>query len=168
MIESSPIKLLVLDVDGVMTAGKVTYTSDGQELKSFNIKDGVGIKRVQQAGIQTAIITGRVSPMVARRATELGIHHVIQGREDKGPALTELLRAKELSAAEVAYMGDDLPDLGALRLAGLATCPNDAVEPVRECADWIAPLPGGAGAVRALADFILQSQDRLSDLIRTF
>ena len=93
---------------------------------------------------------------------------VIQGREDKGSALEELLNAKGLSAAEVAYMGDDLPDLGALHLAGLATCPNDAVEPVRECADWIAPLPGGAGAVRALADFILQSQDRLSDLIRTF
>ena len=101
MSESSPIKLLVLDVDGVMTDGKVTYTSDGQELKSFNIKDGVGIKRVQKAGIQTAIITGRVSPMVARRATELGIHHVIQGREDKLIALKELLRSVAIRIAAI-------------------------------------------------------------------
>ena len=98
----------------------------------------------------------------------MGIATVIQGREDKGLALEELLKVKGLSVSEVAYMGDDLPDLGALRLAGLATCPNDAVEAVRERADWIAPLPGGSGAVRALADFILQSQGRLSDVIRTF
>ena len=78
------------------------------------------------------------------------------------------MKAKGLSASEVAYMGDDLPDLGALRLAGLATCPNDAVEAVRQCAEWIAPLPGGAGAVRALADFILQSQGLLSDVTGTF
>ena len=91
MSQITTIALLVLDVDGVMSDGKVTYTSDGAELKSFNIKDGVGIKRIQKAGVQTAIITGRVSPMVERRATELGIHHLIQGREDKLAALKELL-----------------------------------------------------------------------------
>ena len=87
MSQNTKIILLVLDVDGVMSDGKITYTSDGTELKSFNIKDGVGIKRIQKAGVQTAIITGRISPMVERRAHELGIHHLIQGREDKLSAL---------------------------------------------------------------------------------
>ena len=118
-----------------MTDGKVTYTSDGQELKSFNIKDGVGIKRVQQAGIQTAIITGRVSPMVARRATELGIHHVIQGREDKLTALKELLRSVAIELHEVAYMGDDLPDVDAIAKTGLGACPKNAVSAVVSEAD---------------------------------
>lgn len=119
MSESGTIRLLVMDVDGVMTDGKVTYTSDGNELKSFNIKDGVGIKRVQRAGIQTAIITGRVSPMVARRASELGIHHLVQGREDKLTALKELLTSLQMGLSNVAYIGDDLPDIDAIVSAGL-------------------------------------------------
>ena len=155
MSESSPIKLLVLDVDGVMTDGNVTYTSDGQELKSFNIKDGVGIKRVQQAGIQTAIITGRVSPMVARRATELGIHHVIQGREDKLTALKELLRSLAIELHEVAYMGDDLPDIDAIANTGMGACPKNAVPAVVSKADWVASLNGGEGCVREFCDYLL-------------
>ena len=167
--KAESIKLVALDVDGVMTNGTLFYRAMSEpETKSFNIKDGLGIKLLQRCDIDVAIITGRSSEALERRAAELGIATVIQGREDKSSALEELLRAKELNAAEVAYMGDDLPDLGALRLAGLSTCPNDAVEAVRKCADWIAPLPGGTGAVRALADFILQSQGRLSDVIRTF
>ena len=155
MSESSPIKLLVLDVDGVMTDGKVTYTSDGQELKSFNIKDGVGIKRVQKAGIQTAIITGRVSPMVARRATELGIHHVIQGREDKLIALKELLRSVAIELHEVAYMGDDLTDIDAIANTGMGACPKNAVPAVVSKADWVASLNGGEGCVREFCDYLL-------------
>ena len=155
MSERSPIKLLVLDVDGVMTDGKVTYTSDGQELKSFNIKDGVGIKRVQQAGIQTAIITGRVSPMVARRATELGIHHVIQGREDKLTALKELLRSVAIELHEVAYIGDDLPDVDAIAKTGLCACPKNAVSAVVSEADWVASHNGGEGCVREFCDYLL-------------
>ena len=127
MTDRSNIRLVALDVDGVMTDGRVTYTSDGQEIKSFNIKDGVGIKRLREAGIKTAIITGRSSPMVTRRATELGIDHVIQGREDKLHALKELLREIGGTLADVAYMGDDLPDLAAIAAVGLGACPSDAV-----------------------------------------
>ncbi|MBT5555371.1 MAG: phenylphosphate carboxylase subunit delta, partial [Halieaceae bacterium] len=107
-IQHRDIKLLVMDVDGVMTNGQVTYSSEGHELKSFNIKDGVGIKRVQAAGIDTAIITGRVSTMVERRASELQIGHLIQGREDKLTALIRLLDTLEIDMSRVAYIGDDL------------------------------------------------------------
>lgn len=155
MSKNSAIKLLVLDVDGVMSDGKVTYTSDGMELKSFNIKDGVGIKRVQQSKIQTAIITGRVSPMVARRAKELGIHHLIQGREDKLAALKELLLSIEIDLQDVAYMGDDLPDIDAIVSAGLGACPADAASAVLAKADWIASLNGGEGCVREFCDYLL-------------
>jgi len=155
MNQRSAIKLLVLDVDGVMSDGKVTYTSDGTELKSFNIKDGLGIKRVQRAGIQTAIITGRVSPMVERRASELGIHHLIQGREDKLAALEELIRSLEIDLQSVAYMGDDLPDLDVIVGVGLGSCPADAAPAVRAKADWIASLNGGEGCVRELCDYLL-------------
>lgn len=155
MSESGTIRLLVMDVDGVMTDGKVTYTSDGNELKSFNIKDGVGIKRVQRAGIQTAIITGRVSPMVARRASELGIHHLVQGREDKLTALKELLTSLQMGISNVAYIGDDLPDIDAIVSAGLGACPANAAHDVLSRADWISSLNGGEGCVREFCDYIL-------------
>lgn len=155
MSQKSTMTLLVLDVDGVMTDGKVTYTSDGAELKSFNIKDGVGIKQIQRAGIQTAIITGRVSPMVERRATELGIHHLIQGREDKLTALTELAASLSIDLKDVAYMGDDLPDIEAIANAGIGACPADAVAAVMAQADWISSLKGGEGCVREFCDHIL-------------
>jgi len=167
--KAESIKLVALDVDGVMTDGTLYYRAISEpETKPFNIKDGLGIKLLQRCDIDVAIITGRSSQALERRAGELGIATVIQGREDKGSALEGLMKAKGLSGYEVAYMGEDLPDLSGLRLAGVASCPNDAVEAVRECAEWIAPLPGGAGAVRALADFILQSQGLLSDVTGTF
>ena len=167
--KAESVALVVLDVDGVMTDGTLVYRgATAPESKAFNIKDGLGIKFLQRAGIEVAIITGRSSEAVERRATELGISTVIQGREDKGAALAELLELREQSAASVAYMGDDLPDLGALRLAGLATCPNDAVDPIKDSVDWVAPLPGGHGAVRALCDFILQAHGVLTDLQSDF
>jgi 3-deoxy-D-manno-octulosonate 8-phosphate phosphatase (KDO 8-P phosphatase) len=110
---------------------------------------------VQQAGIQTAIITGRVSPMVARRATELGIHHVIQGREDKLTALKELLRSVAIELHEVAYMGDDLPDVDAIAKTGLGACPKNAVSAVTSKADWVASHNGGEGCVREFCDYLL-------------
>ena len=167
--KAEAVTLVVLDVDGVMTDGTVVYRGAGEpESKAFNIKDGLGIKLLQRGGIEVAIITGRSSEAVERRATELGISTLIQGREDKGAALAELLKLRQQAAASVAYMGDDLPDLGALRLAGLATCPSDAVELIKNNADWIAPSPGGHGAVRALCDFILQAQGQLQDLQSTY
>jgi 3-deoxy-D-manno-octulosonate 8-phosphate phosphatase (KDO 8-P phosphatase) len=163
------ITLVVLDVDGVLTDGAVTYGGgEREETKSFNIKDGLGIKLLQQSGIDVAIITGRVSDAVKRRAAELGISMLVEGREDKGDALRELLAQRSLSAAHVAYMGDDLPDLSALRLAGLATCPSDAAARVLREADWVASRAGGTGAVRELSEFILQAQGKLERLYEAF
>ena len=142
------IRLLIMDVDGVMTDGKVTYTSDGQELKSFNIKDGLGIKRAQASGIETAIITGRTSPMVERRVLELGITHLVQGREDKLAALSDLLDQLDLSFDQVAYIGDDLPDLTAIESVRLGACPADAAIEVQSKSNWISTRAGGDGCVR--------------------
>jgi 3-deoxy-D-manno-octulosonate 8-phosphate phosphatase (KDO 8-P phosphatase) len=167
--KAEDIQLLVLDVDGVLTDGSVLYgASDQAEIKSFNVKDGLGIKLLQKSGIEVAIITGRTSAAVARRAAELNIPTVLQGREDKGVALQALLDERALPAFRVAYMGDDLPDLSALKLAGLATCPSDAAAPVQAVADWIAPFAGGRGAVRALSDFLLTSQGLLPARLSEF
>ena len=167
--KAEAIKLVVLDVDGVMTDGTLTYGSAAEsESKSFNVKDGLGIKLLQRQGIQVAIITGRHSEAVERRAQELEIKMLVQGREDKGAALRELLDSMALDPAAAAYMGDDLPDLAALKLAGLATCPCDATEAVLRQADWVAPEAGGRGAVRALCDFILTAQGHLPAAYETF
>ena len=155
MTEYADIRLLVMDVDGVMTDGKITYTDDGQELKSFNIKDGLGIKRAQAMGIETAIITGRSSPMVERRALELGIAHLVQGREDKLAALSDLLDQINLSLDQVAYIGDDLPDLTAIESVKLGACPADAATEVKSKANWISTRSGGDGCVRELCDLLV-------------
>jgi 3-deoxy-D-manno-octulosonate 8-phosphate phosphatase (KDO 8-P phosphatase) len=155
MTEYADIRLLVMDVDGVMTDGKITYTSDGQELKSFNIKDGLGIKRAQAMGIETAIITGRTSPMVERRALELGIAHLVQGREDKLAALSDLLDQINLSLDQVAYIGDDLPDLTAIETVKLGACPADAATEVKSKANWVSTREGGDGCVRELCDLLV-------------
>lgn len=155
MTEYADIRLLVMDVDGVMTDGKVTYTSDGQELKSFNIKDGLGIKRANASGIETAIITARTSPMVERRVLELSITHLIQGREDKLTALSDLLNQMNLSLDQVAYIGDDLTDLTAIESVKLGACPADAAIEVRSKADWVSSRAGGDGCVRELCDLLV-------------
>ncbi|MDZ7784419.1 MAG: HAD-IIIA family hydrolase [Halioglobus sp.] len=147
--------MLVLDVDGVLTDGRLYYGDNGEEFKAFNIRDGLGIKLLQQAGVPVAIITGRVSDIVSRRARELGIEEIIQGREDKREALLELCRGHGLTLEECAYMGDDLPDLGAIVAAGLGMSVADACPAVREAADWRSSLAGGCGAVREACEFIL-------------
>lgn len=155
MTDFADIRLLVMDVDGVMTDGKITYTSDGQELKSFNIKDGLGIKRAQASGIETAIITGRTSPMVERRAREMGIAHLVQGREDKLAALSDLVDQMNLSLDQVAYIGDDLPDLTAIESVKLGACPADAATEVKSKAKWVSTRSGGDGCVRELCDLLV-------------
>ena len=155
MTDYADIRLLVMDVDGVMTDGKITYSSDGQELKSFNIKDGLGIKRAQASGIETAIITGRTSPMVERRARELGIAHLVQGREDKLAALSDLVGQLNLSLDQVAYIGDDLPDLTAIESVKLGACPADAATEVKSKANWVSTREGGDGCVRELCDLLV-------------
>ncbi|MFW5824295.1 MAG: KdsC family phosphatase [Marinobacter sp.] len=155
LTRARPVTLLALDVDGVMTDGSLLFSAAGDELKAFNILDGLGLKQAMAAGIQVAVITGRNSPLTERRMTSLGIDTLLQGREDKLTALREIVSARGLSPAQVAYMGDDLPDLAAIRYAGLgATVPNGHWY-VRQHADYCTRVAGGAGAVRELTDLLL-------------
>lgn len=162
--KAQAISLLVLDVDGILTDGRIYYGNNSEELKAFNIKDGLGIKLLQRAGIPVAIITGRKSAIVQRRAEELGISEVIQGREDKCQALQELCQRHELSPADCAYMGDDLPDLAAINAAGLGLTVADAAAAVRSAAQWCSSRNGGDGAVREACEFILRAKGKLSEL----
>ncbi len=162
------IKLLVLDVDGVLTDGKLYFSHEGEWMKSFSISDGLGIKLLAEGGIQTAIITGRTSNIVKKRCSELGIQHIIQGREDKLSALKELLAQLSFSENDTAYIGDDLPDLSAIRFANFGiTVPNGS-EFLKSHADWITEQTGGNGAVREAAEFILQAQDKLETILKKF
>jgi 3-deoxy-D-manno-octulosonate 8-phosphate phosphatase (KDO 8-P phosphatase) len=159
---------LALDVDGVLTDGLIYYSSSGDELKAFNIKDGLGIKLIQKVGVRVAIITGRQSEIVARRARELGIEDVVQGRDDKRQALLEVCQRHNISMEECAYMGDDLPDLGAIIAAGLGMTVADASAAVREAADWRSRYNGGCGAVREACEFILSAKGEWSALAADF
>jgi len=162
--KAQSIKLLALDVDGILTDGRIYYGNNGEELKAFNIKDGLGIKLLQSAGVAVAIITGRTSGIVERRANELGITDIIQGREDKLEALEELCKRNKLKLADCAYMGDDLPDLGAINSVGLGLTVADATSAVRSAAQWCSSRSGGDGAVREACEFILRAKGKLTAL----
>jgi len=165
---AASVRLLALDVDGVLTDGRIYYTNQGDEIKAFNIKDGLGIKLLQDSGVKGAIIAGRTSDIVARRASELGIEDIIQGREDKRDALVELCRRHDLALEDCAYMGDDLPDLGAVRACGLGMTVSDGAEQLRAAADWVSTLPGGGGAVREACEYILQARGELAALLSAY
>lgn len=152
------IKILAFDVDGVMTDGSVTYDENGVEYKTFNVKDGHGIVRANKSGFITAIITARKNGTVQHRAENLNITEIYQGQKYKLPALDEILAKYELGYENVAYMGDDIPDICILEKVGLASCPKDAVKEVLEKCNFISSQNGGRGAVRELCDFILDSQ----------
>lgn len=154
------IKLLLLDVDGVMTDGRITYDNNGGELKSFDVKDGHGLKLLQRAGIEIGIITGRQSAVVARRAAELGIELVYQGVKDKLVPFHEILEKLRISPEEVAYVGDDVVDLPVMRRVGFAVTVADAVEDVKPFADLVTTRDGGRGAVREVCDFLLKKSGR--------
>ncbi|NNM51596.1 MAG: 3-deoxy-manno-octulosonate-8-phosphatase KdsC [Pseudomonadales bacterium] len=162
--KAARIELLVLDVDGVLTDGRLYFTEQGEELKAFDTQDGHGIKMWRQSGGRVAIITGRQSQLVLHRARNLGIDTVMQSREDKGIALQELAQTYELTLDAVAYVGDDLPDLAAMRLAGLGVAVANAHSWVREHADMVTTLRGGRGAVREVCDFLLDAQGKLDTL----
>ncbi len=162
------IKLLLLDVDGVLTDGRLYYGNSGEEMKAFNIQDGLGIKLLQQAGIQVGIITGRVSKLVQRRATELGINPVIQGREDKLTALNELMLTANLSLDEVAFVGDDLPDLAVIKKVGLGITVANGSTTLKSAADWQTTKKGGDGAIREVAEMLLSCQDNLAHLLEQY
>lgn len=156
----SKIKLLLLDVDGVMTDGRIIYGSDGSETKAFDVKDGHGLKLLQRAGIRVGIITGRQSEIVSRRAAELGIELVYQGAKDKSLPFNEIMQKLNLSPVEIAYVGDDIVDLPVMRKVGFAATVADAADDVKPFADMITKRPGGRGAVREICDFLLKESGR--------
>jgi 3-deoxy-D-manno-octulosonate 8-phosphate phosphatase (KDO 8-P phosphatase) len=146
---------LVLDVDGVLTDGRLHVSADGELFKSFHVRDGLAIRLAQAGGLTVGILSARASEIVARRAAEVGIAEVIQGSGDKGEAFRELLARKALAPASVAYMGDDLQDLPALRAAGFSAAPADAAAEVRAAVDFVTAAPGGNGAVREVVERLL-------------
>lgn len=167
------IRLLVLDVDGVLTSGGVilgaTKAGERVEMKRFDIKDGLGIRLLQDSGVEVAIITGRESKAVALRAAELGITECHQDpRARKLQLLTEIVGRRGLSLGEVAFMGDDLPDIPALRAVGLATAPADAAAEVRAECGWIASRGGGRGAVRELAEALLRARGEWASVVARY
>lgn len=160
-----PIGLLCLDVDGVLTDGKLHFHDDGVESKVFNIRDGLGLKLLKDAGIKTALITGRRSPAAKARSLELGIDAYHEGIEDKQAIAAGLLSHFGLNSAQLAYMGDDLPDLPLLRQAGLAISVPDAPAFVRQQVHYVTRARGGDGAVREACELILHSQGKLVALL---
>ena len=160
--QAKKVELLALDVDGVMTDGRVYFSALGDELKAFSILDGQGIKSLLNNGIEVAIITGRDSPLTKKRASDLGIKNILQGREDKKVALSELCKSLDVELDAVAYVGDDLPDLSAITSSGLGIAVANAHEFVKEHAYFCTNKSGGEGAVREVCDLILEAKDLLS------
>jgi 3-deoxy-D-manno-octulosonate 8-phosphate phosphatase (KDO 8-P phosphatase) len=154
------IRLLLLDVDGVLTDGRIVYDGAGRELKFFDIKDGHGIKLLQQAGLEVGILSGRRSPALRLRAKELGIRLLRQRVLDKGKALEAILNKKRFRAEQICFVGDDLVDLPVLARVGLAVAVADSVEDVKASAHYITRHPGGQGAVREVCDLILKAQGK--------
>ena len=152
------IKLLALDVDGVLTDGKIYFDSAGNELKAFNTRDGLGMAALQRCGIKLAIITGRESPMVTRRAAQLKVDYVYQARVDKLNAYMELLQESGLEEQQVCFAGDDWIDLPVLQRAGLAVTVPAADEEMKGRVHWVTSRGGGEGAVREICDLILSAQ----------
>lgn len=150
--------MLAMDVDGVLTDGSIMLDDDGREIKRFNVRDGLGITTWMKLGFQTAIITRREGGAVAHRARELGITHVVQGSRDKGLAIDELASASGIPAAEMAFVGDDWPDLPAMRKVGFAVAVADADERVKGVAAMVTTRAGGRGAVREVVEHLLGSK----------
>ncbi len=162
---AASIRLVVFDVDGVLTDGRLSFSDDGRESRAFDIKDGHGIRLLLHCSVQVAVLSGRESGAVARRMRDLGVEFVYQGFQDKGPAFERLLKDCGVAAECTAYMGDDLPDLAPLRRAGLACAVADAHPEVIECAHWVARAAGGHGAARELCDVLVREQGRWDEVI---
>lgn len=152
------IRMLVLDVDGVMTDGGLTIGDDGQEYKTFHAHDGLGMKLLKATGVELAIITGRTSEVVKKRAQNTGVTHFYQGAEDKLAALQDLLKRLELDAAQCAFMGDDVVDLPPMLQCGLAFAVPDSPALLLQYADYVTKKQGGRGAVREVCELIMQAQ----------
>ncbi len=162
------IRLLALDVDGVMTDGRLYFSQSGEETKAFSTRDGMGIKALQLGGITVALITGRRSAMVEQRAGELGIKQVYQGADDKLQALLALQESTGLECSRIAYMGDDWMDLPVLQRVGFSASVADADPLVRRQVDWVTAEAGGQGAVRALGNLLLAAQGKLDEQLQEY
>ena len=155
------VRLLILDVDGVLTDGGLHFDNRGEEYKTFNSLDGHGIRMLLESGIEVAVITGRQSEIVRHRMNELGVRFVYQGNRDKLEAFASLLQETGLESEQVAYVGDDLPDLPIMQRVGFSIAVQNAHAFVRQHCDWVTTCSGGGGAVREVTDYILQSQSLL-------
>ncbi len=161
-----PIRALGLDVDGVLSDGRLYFTSAGEEMKAFHAHDGHGLKMLRQAGMEVVIITSRASPILERRCADLGIHHLYQGAVDKLAAMGDFLQLAGLEAEQFGFVGDDLMDLPVLRAAGLACSVPNGHEDVRDQVHVVTSLPGGSGAVREITDFLLRCQSRYDEFLQ--
>jgi len=168
LAKAKEIKLLLLDVDGVLTNGSLTYTNSGEESKSFNTQDGFGLRLLHDLGISTGIITARQSEIVARRCTELKMQFIHQGARNKNDAFQKILTESGLKPYQVAYMGDDWLDLVLLQQVGLAIAPANGVGEVLDAVHFVTPRTGGAGAVRDACDLIIEGQGARQQLLQKY
>ena len=164
--KASRIRLLLFDVDGVLTTGEVVLHADGSESKGFHVRDGAAIVWAQRAGLTVGLLSARSSGATAHRAAQLAVRIVEQGVKSKLATYEKIIRDARVDDAEVAYMGDDLLDLQVLARVGLSAAPADAAPEVRERVDWVSTIGGGRGAVRELVELVLRAQQRWDDVLR--
>jgi len=162
------VRLLLFDVDGVLTDGTILFHHDGTESKTFHIRDGAGMVWAQRAGLTIGLLSARTSDATTRRAAQLGITLVVQGAGDKLAAYDRIARDAGLPDDQIAYMGDDLQDLPVLRRAGFSAAPADAAAEVRRCVDWVSSKAGGRGAARELIEHVLQLQGVWADAVAEY
>jgi 3-deoxy-D-manno-octulosonate 8-phosphate phosphatase (KDO 8-P phosphatase) len=163
---AAKITCILSDVDGVMTDGRIVYDTAGVETKNFHVRDGLGIKLWMRSGFSFGIITARVSDVVTRRATELGIAHVRQSATDKRGVAEDICQKLGCQMNQVCYIGDDLPDIAVMRSVGLAVAPADGSTDAREAANWVLQSRGGGGAVRELVERLLRAKNRWEEHLR--
>ena len=166
--KAARIKLLLFDVDGVLTDGTVLVHGDGTESKHFAIRDGIAMVWAQRVGLKVGFLSARNSPTTPHRAAQLGVKLVYHGVTSKAATYARILTDEKLTDAEVAYMGDDIVDLAVLNRAGLSAAPADAVEEVLQAVDWVSQCPGGRGAARELIEIVLRAQGRWTDVVASY
>ncbi|HEX8963837.1 MAG TPA: phenylphosphate carboxylase subunit delta [Rhodocyclaceae bacterium] len=166
--KAAQVRLMAFDVDGVLTDGRLYFSPRGDEMKAFFTRDGLGLKLLQRAGIQVAIITGRESEIVAQRAANLGIDLVRQNVADKRAVMAELLRLQGIGFGQAAYMGDDIVDVGVMRACGFSATVPDGHALARRFADYVAEAPAGRGAVREVCELVLRAQGKLDQVLEPY
>jgi 3-deoxy-D-manno-octulosonate 8-phosphate phosphatase (KDO 8-P phosphatase) len=166
--EQPTIKAVILDVDGVLTDGRIGYAGDGQEIKFFDVKDGHAIKLLRRAGLKVGLLSGRASKANSKRAQELELDFVYQGEKDKGEALERLLREQQLQAEDCLYMGDDVVDMPVMKKVAISVATGDAVDEVKELALWTTESFGGCGAVREMAVRLLKQQNQWDQVMSRY